>query len=85
MIVNIDGKEIESVKCLCGYDGMAKTHDYDEEGYDFVWNCCWPKCHILLYTMGDGWDKPITEREYKIGYSKYISKGLLVVWDEVGV
>ena len=77
-------KPIERLKCVCG-NWMAKTHDYNDLGHDFVWSCDYPVCHILCYTMGDGWDRPITERWYKIKYSRKIGKGLLVVWDEVAV
>jgi hypothetical protein len=69
------------VNCLCGYGGMAKSHDYNLEGYDDVWTCPRsPRCQILCYQKGDILD-------YRIGYCdtmKY-NKGLLMIWDEVAL
>lgn len=67
------------IKCLCGYGGMAKSHDYNLEGYDDVWVCVRsPRCQIKCYQKGNIFD-------YRVGYcdTMKFNKGTLMIFDEV--
>ena len=84
------------MKCLCGLS-MAKTHDYNHEGYEFVWNCHGePRCKVLCFTNGDGvkpymladgtiFGSPFTTVDYHVRRSHRIPADVLCVWGEVEI